>query len=115
MKNFKNVLLQVAQNGMGAGDDELGIQLVVNYFRLINEEIELPRFIAFYNGGVKLICIGSPALEILKAIERKGVKLIACKTCLNHYNLLDKMDVGVAGTMIDIIELQKITDKVINL
>ncbi len=115
MKNFKHTLLQITQNGMGTGDDELGIQLVTNYLTLINEESELPKVVTFYNGGVKLICTGSPAVEILKKIEDKGVKLLACKTCLKHYGLLDRMEVGIAGTMIDIIELQKISDRVINL
>lgn len=100
---------------MGTGDEALALQLVTNYLKLINEENELPKFMAFYNGGVKLICNGSPALEIIKTIEKKGVKLIACKTCLNHFNLMDKLEVGMAGTMIDIMELQRIADKVINL
>ncbi|MBI9065163.1 MAG: DsrE family protein [Marinilabiliaceae bacterium] len=112
---MKNILLQITQNGMGTGDEALGLQLVTNYLKLINEEMELPKFIAFYNGGVKLICTGSPVIEIIKTIEQKGVKLIACKSCLNHYNLMDKLEVGMAGTMIDIMELQRIADKVINL
>ncbi len=112
---MKNTLLQITQNGMGTGDEALGLQLVANYLKLINKENELPKFMAFYNGGVKLICTGSPAIEIIKTIEKKGVKLIACQTCLNHFNLMDKLEVGMAGTMIDIMELQRIADKVINL
>ncbi len=115
MSKFKNRLIQITHNGMGSGDDELGLKLVANYLSLINEEVELPRFIAFYNSGVKLICTGSPALENIKEIEKKGVKLIACKTCLNHFNLMDKVEAGIPGTMIDILELQKMADKVITL
>ena len=112
---MKNTLLQITQNGMGTGDEELGLQLVTNYLKLINEEMELPKFMTFYNSGVKLICTGSPAIEIIKTIEKKGVKLIACKSCLNHFNLMDKLETGMVGTMIDIMELQRIADKVINL
>ncbi|WP_423129960.1 DsrE family protein [Gaoshiqia sp. Z1-71] len=115
MKDFKNVLLQITQYGMGTGDEALGLQLVTNYLRLVNEESELPKVITFYNGGVKLICTGSPVVGILKEIEQKGVKLLACKTCLNYFGLTDRVEVGIAGTMIDIIELQKIAGKVINL
>ncbi len=115
MKNLKNTLLQITQNGMGTGDETLGLQLVANYLKLINEEEDLPQFITFYNGGVKLICSGSPVIPELQDLEIKGVKLIACKTCLNHFNLLQKVEVGIAGTMMDIIELQKISEKVINL
>lgn len=115
MKNFKNTLLQITHNGMGTGNDALGLQLISNYIKLINEEPELPRFIVFYNGGVKLVCEGSPVIENLQAFEGKGVKLIACKTCLNHFNLSEKMKAGIAGTMMDIVELQKMADKVITL
>jgi intracellular sulfur oxidation DsrE/DsrF family protein len=100
---------------MGNGSEELGLQLVTNYLKLINEENSLPRFITFYNAGVKLICTGSAAIESLKQLEKAGVKLIACKTCLNHFQLIDKVEVGIPGTMIDIIELQKMAQKVVNL
>lgn len=100
---------------MGEGDQALGIKLVSNYLTLLNEENELPRHIVFYNAGIKLLCMGSPALDALKKLEEKGVKLIACKTCLAHFGLTDKIKAGIMGTMIDIIELQKIANKVINL
>ena len=112
---LKNTLLQITQNGMGSGSDELGVKLIVNYLKLINEQDLLPKFITIYNGGVKLICTNSPAIDILKTIEKAGTKIIACKTCLNHFNLFDKMEVGIAGTMMDIVELQSIAGKVINL
>lgn len=114
MKNFKNSLIQITHDGMGSGDDVLGLQLITTYLKLINEEDELPTFITFYNSGVKLMCTGSPVLDIIKTIEKKGVKLIACKTCLNHFGLMDKKEVGIVGSMIEIIELQKLADKVIS-
>lgn len=115
MALVKSTLLQITQNGMGQGDNELGLLLINNYLKLIIEEETLPNFIVFYNAGVKLVCSGSLALEPLKIMHEKGVKLISCKTCLNHFKLMDDMEVGLAGTMIDIIELQNVVDKVINL
>jgi hypothetical protein len=115
MIKLENRLLQITQNGMGNGDEGLGLQLVVNYLKLIVEEKRIPKFIALYNAGVKLICEGSPAVEAFKTIEGKGTKIIACKTCLNHFNLIDKVEVGIEGSMIDIIELQGLASKVINL
>lgn len=112
---MKNILIQITQNGMGRDSDDLGLLLVTNYLNLLNQEDNLPRFIAFYNGGVKLVCSKSPAIDILKSMEAKGVRLIACKTCLNHFGISNKMEVGMAGSMMDIIDLQKKADKVINL
>lgn len=112
---MNNTLIQITQDSMGNGDQELGQLLIANYLKLINEESKLPRFIALYNSGVKLICKGSPVIEQFKVLEQAGVKLIACKTCLNHFNILETVEVGIPGTMIDIIELQKKAEKVINL
>jgi intracellular sulfur oxidation DsrE/DsrF family protein len=115
MNTFKNTLIQITQYGMGSGDETLDLLLLSNYLNLLGEETVLPQVIVFYNAGVKLICKGSPVLEILHHLDEKGVKLIACKTCLNHYELSDKMEVGLAGSMIDIMQLQKAAEKVINL
>ena len=111
---MKNTLIQITNNGMGSGSEELGIKLIKNYLTLINEEDNMPKFITFYNSGVKLLCKNSPALEMLKTLEQKGVQLIACKTCLNYFELMDEFEVGIMGTMIDIIGLQKVANKVIN-
>jgi sulfur relay (sulfurtransferase) complex TusBCD TusD component (DsrE family) len=58
---------------------------------------------------------GSPLIEQLKALEAKGVHLILCSTCLNHYGLPDKVQVGIIGGMTDLIEAQWQADKVITL
>ncbi|WP_163715493.1 DsrE family protein [Mangrovibacterium lignilyticum] len=115
MNTLKNTLIQITSKGMGQGDEELGLLLLKNYFTLLAEESKLPRVLAFYNGGVHLICSGSPVIEQLKVLEEAGVRLLACKTCLKHFDLLDKREVGIEGTMIDILELQKVADMVINL
>nr|WP_319512407.1 DsrE family protein [uncultured Draconibacterium sp.] len=115
MDSFKNTLIQITHNGMGSGNKELGQLLVKNYLTLLCEEAILPKVITFYNEGVKLICTGSIALEPLHQLAEKGVKLVACKTCLNHFKILDKVEVGIPGTMVDIMHFQKVAEKVVNL
>ena len=110
---MQNTLIQINQNEMGSGDETLSLILIKNYLKLINEERYVPQVIAFYNAGIKLVCEGSTVLEELKALEARGVKLMVCKTCLNHFNLSDKQVIGIAGTMMDIIEIQKVASKVI--
>ena len=58
---------------------------------------------------------GSPVIDLLKSLEAKGVRLILCSTCLNYYNLTDKVQVGIVGGMTDIIEAQRRAGKVISL
>ena len=112
---MNNTLIQINSAGMGHGDQQLGLVLIENYLKLILQEDQLPKVITFYNDGVKLIAEGSPVINQLREIEAKGVKLLACKTCLNHFKLIDKVEVGMAGSMIDIITLQNEAGKVITL
>lgn len=105
----------VTNNGMGKGSQELQHKLIQTYFKLLDENDYLPSVIAFYTEGVKLLTAGSPALEALKALEAKGVRLVACSTCLNYYGLDNKLEVGIPGGMTDIIEAQWRADKVITI
>jgi predicted peroxiredoxin len=57
---------------------------------------------------------GSPVLDTLKSLESKGVRLILCSTCLNFFNLAEKVKVGIVGGMTDIIEAQMKAEKVIS-
>jgi len=100
---------------MGTGNQELGQILISNYLKLSLSNGQLPKIITFYNAGVHLTCSGSPVLDTLKEMEKAGVKMIICKTCLNFYKLEDKFEVGIQGTMQDIVTLQADASKVINL
>lgn len=110
-----NTLIQINNQGMGQGDTELGLRLLSNYFKLILDENNLPRFVAFYNAGVKLLTADSPLVEPLKKLEEHGVKILACKTCIDYYQIPMPLPVGIAGTMVDIILLQHEAQKVITL
>ena len=105
----------VTNEGMGVGGLELQRNLAFKYFTLLEESDYLPSVVAFYTDGVKLLVEGSPALEPLKALEAKGVRLIACGTCLDFYGLRESLVVGIVGGMTDIIEAQWRAEKVITL
>ena len=81
----------------------------------INENKTMPTVVCFHTEGVHLVVDDSPVLEILRSLEAKGVRLVICNTCLNFYNLGDRIAVGIVGGMTDIIEAQRRADKVITL
>jgi intracellular sulfur oxidation DsrE/DsrF family protein len=110
-----STVILVTNDGMGKGDLPLQHRLLRTYLGLLDEHRLLPAVICFYTEGVKLVVEGSPLLEELKALEAKGVHLIICNTCLNHYDLADRVQVGVVGGMTDILEAQWRADKVITL
>jgi selenium metabolism protein YedF len=109
------ITILVTNEGMGKGDLQLQQKLIATYLRLLDENNVLPNAICFYTDGVKLVVEGSPVLEVLRSLEEKGVWLVVCQTCLNHYGLADKVQVGIVGGMTDIIEAQWKADKVITI
>ena len=62
-----------------------------------------------------MVVEGSPVLDLLRALEAKGVRLIICSTCLQYYGLTEKVAVGIVGGMSDILLAQWMASKVITL
>jgi DsrE/DsrF-like family. len=112
---MKTTVILLSNNGMGTAPEDLGKTLIKNYLGLLKDEKKLPAALLFYGEGVKLICEDSPVLDSLATMEGKGVQLIACKTCLNYYGLIDNVKVGHIGTMEDILTLQIEANKVISI
>ena len=108
-------VLVITRNGMGDAEPALQQKLITTYFKLLDENNILPAAICFYTNGVYLVVEGSPVLDTLKSLEAKGVRLMLCSTCLNYFNLLDKVQVGIVGGMTDILEAQRRASKVLSL
>lgn len=112
---LSTTVILITNEGMGKADLELQTKLVGTYLKLLVENNYLPNAICFYTDGVKLVVNGSPVLDQLQQLEQKGVRLIICSTCLNYFGLIDKVQVGITGGMIDIVEAQAKATKVITL
>jgi len=111
----KKIMVMCASDRIGYGDDALGLKLMINFVRTLKEMgNELWRLV-FVNNGVKLTIEGSEVLEDLKAYEAAGLKILVCGTCLDHFNLLEKKQVGETTNMLDIVTAMQLSDRVINL
>lgn len=111
----KKIMVMCATDRVGFGDDALGLKLMVNFLRTLKEiGNELWRLV-FVNNGVKLTIEGSEVLEDLKAYESVGLKILVCGTCLDHFDILEKKQVGETTNMLDIVTAMQLADKVINL
>ena len=108
-----NLTVIINNNGMGQAEPELSHKLIKTWLNLLDLDDRLPRTICFYADGVKLACSGSPVLEELQSLVAKGVAVIVCTTCLNHYGLLDELQAGATGSMKDIVEAKWAASKVI--
>ena len=98
----KHILIQ--SESLGAGDEQLGKLLIANFLRLLGEREDKPRSITFSNAGVKLVCDDSRVLEHIKKLEDSGVEILACTTCLEYFDLVEKLSVGKPTTMAKSIE-----------
>ncbi len=112
---LEDSVILLTRYGMGNGPEELQLRLLDKYLQLLEANEKLPAAMCFYTEAVKLVVESSPVLERLSALEKKGVRLIACSTCLDYYGLADRVKTGIAGSMADILEAQLNYSKVIAL
>ena len=103
--------------GVGVGDDELGQNLAkMAIFTLSEQDDNIPSYILFMNGGVKLTTGIEPQIvDNLNALIEKGTKVLVCGTCLNFYGLKDDCKVGTVSNMYDILNAMEEVSKVITL
>jgi selenium metabolism protein YedF len=110
----KKIMVMCASDRIGFGDDELGLALMANFLRTLKEMGDELWRLVFLNNGVKLTIDGSAVLEDLRKFEKGGLKILVCGTCLNHFNLLQRKQVGETTNMLDIVTAMQLADKVIN-
>ena len=99
-----NRVVVIRSSYMGEGSEELGSVLIKGFIYALSQQDNPPETMLFYNGGAKLTCEGSESLEDLKELKSRGVKILTCGTCLNYYELSDKLAVGEVTNMYDIAE-----------
>lgn len=84
---------------LGTGDEELGRLLMRNFVYSLARGENKPARLMFMNGGVRLACNGSPALDDLRVMSEAGVIVKSCGTCLDYLGLKDELAVGDVGDM----------------
>jgi len=113
--DVKKIMVMCTTDRMGFGDDELGLKLMVSFLRTLKEMgPELWRLV-LVNNAVKLTVDTSEVLEDLRDYEKGGLNILVCGTCLNHFDLLEKKQVGETTNMLDIVTAMQLADQVINI
>ena len=112
---MKDTVILISRYGMGNADEKLQLMLMAKFLELLLHNGNLPSAVCFYTDGVRLVCEGSPVIELLQKLESLRVEFISCSTCLNYFGLQDKVQVGIVGGMGDILEAQTKAGKVISI
>jgi selenium metabolism protein YedF len=95
-------VIAISEDKMGRGNDELGYVLIRAFLHTVAGQAEKPDVMIFYNTGVKLALQGSEVLDDLKELASAGVEMLVCGTCLNYFEVKDKLGVGIVSNMYDI-------------
>jgi selenium metabolism protein YedF len=101
-ETVKTVLL--GNDTMGKGDRELGRLLMGAFIYTLTQIDRKPGLAILLNSGVKLAVHGAKELEDLQKLEEDGMEILVCGTCLDYYQLKEKLAVGKISNMYDIAE-----------
>lgn len=108
-------VLLCATEFLGVGDDTLGAILMKGFLSTLSAWKPLPKAILFLNSGVRLCLQDSGALETLKELERLGVALLICGTCVDFYHVREQIAVGTITNMQRISESLSTAQKIVRL
>lgn len=108
-----DMIVVIDSDRMGSGNDALGKVLIKGFIFAVTQLDVLPKKILFYNGGATLTVEGSDSLEDLKSLEAQGVEILTCGTCLDYYQVKDKLAVGSVTNMYVIVESMAQAGKII--
>lgn len=110
-----NTIIFINADALGRGSEELGRLLIKTFLHTVNDGSELPSKIIFMNSGVKLVTEDSESLDDLRSLEEKGVELLTCGTCLDYFDLKEKVAVSKVSNMYEILSSFLQAERVITL
>ena len=74
-----------------------------------------PAKLLFLNDAVRLTTEESEVLDSLQLLEKAGVEIFSCGTCLKYYRLKDKIKVGLVTNMYDMVDSLLSAGKIIKI
>jgi len=111
-----DTVIFISSDILGKGENiSLGSLLMQSFLHTILGFKSKPKTIILMNSGVKLVTEDSPVFGELCQLEKDGVEILACGTCLSRLQLTDKMAVGQVSNMYTIADLLLRAGKVISL
>jgi selenium metabolism protein YedF len=110
-----NKILVINRDELGEGNTELGKKLMGIFLRKLWGNPNKPQTIVLYNSAVKLAVDGSSVLDALDGLAQAGVDIISCVTCIEFFELKDKVKAGRISNMQEIVESLMQAEQVITI
>lgn len=99
-----NYMIAFQRDVLGDGVKELGSLLIKAFVNTLPEVDIKPTSLVFLNSGIFLTLIDSPVIDSLKKLEKTGVEILVCGTCLDYYQKKTELGVGKISNMYDILD-----------
>lgn len=96
------LVIVLSSDRLGRGNDELGEVLMRSFVHTLLSLEPRPAKIILYNTGVRLAGRESAVIDDLRELEAAGVALFVCGTCVNYFDLKERLGAGIVSNMYDI-------------
>jgi selenium metabolism protein YedF len=97
-ENETKTVVVFSEEIMGRGNEELGRILMKAFLNTLAESDSLPWRLVFFNRGV-----GAETATALKNLDKLGVEILVCGTCVDFFGVKEKVAVGTVSNMYEIL------------
>lgn len=115
VRSAASAAVLITKKGIGGDDSLLGEVLMKGFLGTLSQMTPLPSVLALMNEGVKLAMKHTSSLDHLIVLEKKGVRILVCGTCTNHFGVTSDIGAGVISNMFEITEALLASDKILSL
>jgi len=105
----------ITRKTIGEENSLLGEVLMKGFLGTLSQINTVPSVMALMNEGVKLALKNTASMEHLAILEKKGVKILVCGTCTNHFGITSDIGAGVISNMFEISEALIASGKTISM
>jgi selenium metabolism protein YedF len=103
-----------SNEGSNEGSDEaLGRALMQGLLATLEAIEPPPTHLILYSRAVLLAVNGAATLPALQALAQRGIAILLCGTCVDHYEIRQAVRVGEIANMLKLLEIQLAAGKVL--
>lgn len=106
-------VVALAGDSVGRGPAELGTRLAASLLTTLPHVEPRPTHVVLYSSAVLLAADGTPTAASLAELERVGIEVLLCGTCVDYYDLRPRIHVGTITDMLRILGILASAAKVV--
>lgn len=114
-RGLQDAVLLLTRGTIGGDDADLGEVLMKGFLGTLSRMNCPPSTVALMNEGVKLALKNTSTCDNLTALSKKGVTILVCGTCTNHFGITQEIGMGVISNLSEIAEALLSSAKTITL